>query len=125
MFVKCIETAVALGNIWYIDDWFLAAKLPLQIQTHTRLLTSHLVALGFTVNWGKGVLISTQSITLGLSEDSVAFKARLPVERVKAFWACPALFCRGVMVKFIMCLRLLGLMASAVGYIAQTEPDTP
>ncbi len=99
----------------YIDDWLLAAQLPQQIQAHTRLLTSHLVALGFTINEEKSVLIPTQNITfIGLSLDLVVFKACLSAERVKAFQACLALFHRGGDAKVQNVSRLMGLMASAL-----------
>lgn len=86
----------------YIDDWFLAAQSPPQTQAHARLLKAHLAALGFTVNREKSVLTLTQKIMfIGLSAESVeASPARL------------ALFRRRTRLKFRMCLRLLGLMAS-------------
>ena len=76
---------------------------------------SHLMSLGFTINVRKSVLIPTQNITfIGLCLNSVTFKACLSAERVEAFQACLALFCRGTMLKFKTCLRLLGLMVSAL-----------
>ena len=124
VFVKCTEAAIAplretgMRLAMYIDDWLIAAQSPQHIQAHTSLLTSHLAALGFTVNWDKSVLTPTQSITfIGLSLDAAAFRARLSAERVEAFQACLALFRRGTLIKFRVCLRLLGLMASALAVI--------
>ncbi|XP_041864797.1 uncharacterized protein LOC121654646 [Melanotaenia boesemani] len=121
VFVKCAEAAIAplrergLRLATYIDDWLLAAQSQEEVQAHIRVLTSHLAALGFTINWEKSVLSPTQDITfIGLSLNSVEFRARLSVERVKALRACLALFRRGAWLKFRLCLRLLGLMASAL-----------
>ena len=121
VFVKCTEAAIAplrekgMRLATYIDDWLLATQSPQEAQAQTSLLISHLMALGFTINVKKSVLIPTQNITyIGLCLNSVTFKARLSAERVEAFQACLALFCRGTMLKFRTCLRLLGLMASAL-----------
>lgn len=80
MVVKCTEVAIAplreagMRLAMYIDDWLLAAQSLQQTQAHARLLTSHLAALGFTVNWEKSVLIPTQNIKfIGLSLDLAAF----------------------------------------------------
>ncbi len=80
-----------------------------------RLPMSYLMGLGFAINWENSALVPTQIITfIGLSLNSVAFRARLSAERVKAFQAYLALFHRGTLLKFRMCLRLLGLMESAL-----------
>ena len=121
VFVKCTEAAIAplrlkgMRLATYIDDWLLATQSPQEAQAQTSVLISHLVSLGFTINVQKSVLVPTQSITfIGLCLDSVTFKARLSAERVEAFQACLALFRRGTMLTFRTCLRLLGLMASAL-----------
>lgn len=49
----------------YIDYRMLRARSPQQIRVHTRLLISHLVPLGFTVNWEKSVLVRTQNMEPG------------------------------------------------------------
>lgn len=54
-----------------------------------------------------------QSVT-PVQQASVAFKVCLSEERAKVFQACLALFHRAARLKFRMCLRLLGLMASAL-----------
>lgn len=62
----------------HIDDSLLAAQSPQQTLALTRLLSSHLVALGFTLNWEKSVLILTQTIRfIGLSLYSLAFRVCL------------------------------------------------
>lgn len=84
----------------------LRAQSPQQIQVHTRLLTSHLVPPGFTLNWEKGVLDQTENITfIGLAPD---------LYNVEAFLSCLARFRRGALLKFRMCVTLLGVMASAL-----------
>ncbi|XP_023819243.1 uncharacterized protein LOC105357907 [Oryzias latipes] len=124
VFVKCTEAAVApmrqmgVRLAMYIDDWLLAAQSPEELRRQARLLTSHLTALGFTVNWGKCVLTPVQTITfIGLSLNSVEFRARLSAERVTAFRACLSQFRRGAWITFRLCLKLLGLMASALSVI--------
>ncbi|XP_024141773.2 uncharacterized protein LOC112154824 [Oryzias melastigma] len=121
VFVKCTEAAIAplrergMRLATYIDDWLLAAQSPRDLSAHAELLTSHLIALGFTINWDKSVLIPAQTITfIGLSLDSKEFRARLSADRLRAFRACLALFRRGACLRFRQCLRLLGLMASAL-----------
>lgn len=121
VFVKCTEAAIAplrergIRLATYIDDWLLAAQSPQQTLAHASLLMAHLADLGFTVNREKSVLVPTQSINfIGLTLDSAAFRARLSAERVEAFRACLALFRRGTRLRFKLCLRLLGLMASAL-----------
>lgn len=121
VFVKCTEAAVAplrkkgLRLATYIDDWLLAAQCPQQIQAHTMLLLSHLASLGFTVNWDKSVLVPSQSVEfIGLHLNSVTCKARLSADRIKAISACLATFRRGALLHYRTCLRLLGLMASAL-----------
>lgn len=67
----------------YIDDWLLAAQSQQQISVHSKLLISHLIALGFTVNLEKKVLVPIQNVKfIGLALASVALKARLSVESV-------------------------------------------
>ena len=68
-----------------------------------------------TRNAEKSMLSPAQSVIfLGLSLDSVSFTARLSAERIKTFRACLTLFHLRRSVQFSLCLRLLGLMASAI-----------
>lgn len=121
VFVRCTEAAIAplrkrgLRLATYIDDWLLVAQSPHQLQAHAGLLLSHLASLGFTVNWDKSVLVPSQSIEfIGLHLDSATCRARLSADRVKALSACLATFRRGALLRYRTCLRLLGLMASAL-----------
>ncbi|XP_062286992.1 uncharacterized protein LOC133992289 [Scomber scombrus] len=121
VFVRCTEAAIAplrqqgIRLATYLDDWLLLAQSRQEAMAHTRILTRHLLDLGFVINAEKSMLCPTQDIIfLGLSLDSVIFTARLSAERVRAFRACLALFHPGKSVQFRLCLRLLGLMASAI-----------
>ena len=99
----------------YLDDWLLLAQSEQVARAHTRILLRHLYDLGFVINAEKSMLSPAQGIIfLGLSLDSVTFTARLSAARVKGFRACLALFHPRKSVQFRLCLRLLGLMASAI-----------
>ena len=119
--MRCTEAAIAplrrqgIRLATYLDDWLLLAQSEQEARAHTRILLRHLYDLGFVINAGKSMLSPAQGIIfLGLSLDSVTFTARLPAARVKAFRACLALFHPRKSVQFRLCLRLLGLMASAI-----------
>ncbi|TKS65234.1 hypothetical protein D9C73_027835 [Collichthys lucidus] len=121
VFIRCTEAAVApfrrrgIRLATYLDDWLLLAQSEQEARVHTRIVTEHLINLGFVINMEKSQLSPTQEICfLGLSLRSVPFTARLSEERVKAFKACLARFRRRRSVQFRLCLRLLGLMASAI-----------
>ncbi|XP_075307052.1 uncharacterized protein LOC142368762 [Odontesthes bonariensis] len=121
VFVRCTEAAIAplrrqgIRLATYLDDWLLLAQSEQEARAHTRILIRHLSDLGFVINAEKSMLSPAQGIIfLGLSLDSVTFTARLSGDRVKAFRACLALFRPGKSVQFRLCLRLLGLMASAI-----------
>ncbi|XP_059182347.1 uncharacterized protein LOC131961092 [Centropristis striata] len=121
VFVRCTEAAIAplrrqgIRLATYLDDWLLLAQSEQEARAHTRILMQHLVDLGFVINAEKSVLSPAQEIIfLGLSLDSVSFTARLSAERVRVFRTCLALFRPGKSVRFRLCLRLLGLMASAI-----------
>ena len=121
VFVRCTEAAIAplrrqgIRLATYLDDWLLLAQSEQEARAHTRILVRHLFDLGFVINAEKSMLSPARDIIfLGLSLDSVTFTARLSAERVKTFRACLALFHPGKSVQFRLCLRLLGLMASAI-----------
>ncbi|XP_059199216.1 uncharacterized protein LOC131979287 [Centropristis striata] len=121
VFVRCTEAAIAplrrqgIRLATYLDDWLLLAQSEQEARAHTRILMQHLVDLGFVINAEKSVLSPAQEIIfLGLSLDSVSFTARLSAERVRVFRTCLALFRPRKSVRFRLCLRLLGLMASAI-----------
>ena len=121
VFVRCTEAAIAplrqqgIRLATYLDDWLLLAQSEREARAHTCVLMRHLQELGFVINAEKSMLSPAQSIIfLGLSLDSVTFTACLSEERVKTFTAYLALFQPGKSVQFRLCLRLLGLMASAI-----------
>ncbi len=121
VFVKCTEAALTplrekgIRLATYIDDWLVTARSEQEAREHTVMLLEHIQKLGLELNIEKSVLIPTQSITyLGLSLNSVTFRARLSEDRVRKFTRCMTDFQRGNSVSFRTCLRLLGLMASAL-----------
>ncbi|XP_056116181.1 uncharacterized protein LOC130092365 [Rhinichthys klamathensis goyatoka] len=115
---QCILTPLREKGIrlaTYIDDWLVTAQSEQEVRYHTTMLLEHIQKLGLKLNTEKSVLIPAQSITyLGLSLDSVTFRARLSRDRVVKFTRCLNEFQRGKNVSFRTCLRLLGLMASAL-----------
>ena len=121
VFVRCTEAAIAplrqqgIRLATYLDDWLLLARSREEAIVQTRTLIDHLVGLGFVINPEKSVLFPVQKIIfLGLSLDSVSFTARLSAVRVTALRRCLSHFTLHSQVPFRLCLRLLGLMASAI-----------
>ncbi|XP_038128389.1 uncharacterized protein LOC119774782 [Cyprinodon tularosa] len=121
VFIRCTEAAVAplrrrgIRLAVYLDDWLLLAQSEQEARVHTHIVTTHLMDLGFVINMEKSHLSPTQEICfLGLSLRSVPFTARLSEERVTTFRACLAQFRLHRSVQFRLCLRLLGVMASAI-----------
>ena len=121
VFVKVTEAAIAplrhqgvrLAN--YIDDWLVSAASCSEAARHTNLVLEHLMALGFNVNFGKSMLTPSQQISfIGISLDSAIMSARLSPERVDRFLTCLHSFQLNQVVKYRDCMRLAGLMASAV-----------
>ena len=99
----------------YLDDWLLLAQSEQEARVHTHIVTKHLIDLGFVINTEKSQLSPTQEKSfLGLSLRFVPFTARLSEERLKTFKACFAQVSQHRSVQFRLCLRLLGLMASAI-----------
>ncbi|KAK5935335.1 hypothetical protein CgunFtcFv8_020704 [Champsocephalus gunnari] len=121
VFVRCTEAAIAplrqqgIRLETYLDDWLLLTQSEQEAITPTNVLVKHLLDLGFVINTEKSMLSPAQTVLfLGLRLNSVPFTARLSAERVKAFRACLAHFQQRKYVLSRSCLRLLGLMASAV-----------
>ncbi|XP_038139792.1 uncharacterized protein LOC119782749, partial [Cyprinodon tularosa] len=121
VFIRCTEAAVAplrrrgIRLATYLDDWLLLAQSEQEARVHTHIVTKHLMDLGFVINMEKSHLSPTQEICfLGLSLRSVPFTARLSEERVTVFRKCLSQFRLHRSVQFRLCLRLLGLMASAI-----------
>ena len=121
VFVKCTQAAMTplrqqgLRVSAYIDDCLLFASSPLEASRHTEYFLNHMRSLGFTINREKSVLIPAQSIEfVGLTLDSVTLTARLCPDRVESFLACTRLFKEGAVLPFRTCMRMQGLMASAI-----------
>ncbi|XP_041860863.1 uncharacterized protein LOC121652254 [Melanotaenia boesemani] len=121
VFVRCTEAAIAplrrqgIRLATYLDDWLLLAQSEQEARVHTHVLVEHLSDLGFVINTEKSVLSPAQSIIfLGLSLDSLSFTARFSAARLRVFRTCLGFFRPGKSVQFRLCLRLLGLMASAI-----------
>lgn len=92
VFVKCTEAALTLLRekgihlATYVDDWLVTAWSEQEAREHTVMLLEHIQKLGLKLNIEKSVLIPTQSITyLGMSLNSVTFRARLSEDRVRRF----------------------------------------
>ncbi|XP_062409095.1 uncharacterized protein LOC134100063 [Sardina pilchardus] len=102
----------------YIDDYLLCAQSARQAKEHTELFLRHLESLGFLINYQKSILIPTQTINfLGLTLNSVPFRATVTSQRAVSFRNCLSAFQLGRRVKFRACLRLLGLMASMIAVV--------
>ncbi|KAJ8349112.1 hypothetical protein SKAU_G00277010 [Synaphobranchus kaupii] len=87
---------------------------------NTQSLLSHLSELGFSVNREKSILTPTHCIEyLGLKLDAVSYRAYLSQSRVEKFVQQLALFHRGNTVTLRACLRISGLMASAISVVPQ------
>ena len=121
VFVRCVETALAplrqqgLRVASYIDDWLLCAGSAQEASQNTARVLSHVTSLGFNVNFAKSMLTPTQSTDfIGITLDSVAYNARLSADRVNDLLKCAAQFRTGRTLQLEMCLRMAGLMASAI-----------
>ena len=121
VFVKVTEAAIAplrqqgirLAN--YVDDWMISSCSSLEASLHTQTVLAHLTALGFNINFEKSMLIPAQQISfIGMLLDSNALSARLAPERVDRFLACLNSFQLDRVVLYKECMKLTGLMASAV-----------
>ena len=124
VFVKITQAAIAplrhqgVRIATYIDDWLLSAESASEAIIHTRLVVDMLSSLGFTINYTKSVMVPTQSINyIGIALDSLSFTARLSQERVDSFLQCVTLFKIGRKVPFSTCLRMAGLIASAISLV--------
>ena len=79
---------------------------------------NHIENLGFKLNIEKSVMKPSQRIDfIGITLDAVSLSARLSQERVESFMKCVALFRLDHEVRFETCLRLTGLMASAIALV--------
>ncbi|KAI2662102.1 Gag-Pol polyprotein [Labeo rohita] len=123
-FSRCIEAALSplrrkgLRISAYLDDYPICAHSRECTERDIVMLTSHLMNLGFRINYAKSHLIPSQEIEyLGLRIDSVEYRAMLSERRIMAFYQCLARFRVGNMVSFRTCLCLLGMMASSLSVV--------
>ena len=124
VFVKCTQAAIAplrqqgVRITTYIDDWLTISTSPQEALFHTEQVVNQLLSLGFTINYAKSIMVPTQVIDyIGISLDSRSCMARLSQDRVESFQRCVALFKTGRKVPFDTCLRMAGLMASAIALV--------
>ena len=124
VFVRCTEAALAplrqqgLRVASYIDDWLLCASSAREVVSDTAKVMSHVTSLGFTINQAKSMTTPTQSTDfIGITLDSVAYRARLSQDRVNDLLKCVALFKIGRTLQLGTCLRMAGLMASAISLV--------
>lgn len=124
LFTKIMDAAISplrergMRIFGYIDDYLLCAPSAQIATEHTHLFRSHLESLGFRINYQKSVLTPAQTVHfLGLTLDSTTFRAKLTPQRVESFHKCLSNFQLGKKVKFRICLRLLGLMASMIAVV--------
>ncbi|KAL0201455.1 hypothetical protein M9458_004642, partial [Cirrhinus mrigala] len=120
-FSLCVEAALAplrtagLRILTYLDDWLILADSREKVMQSTSRVLAHVTALGFRVNVSKSNFTPAQNVIfLGLELNSVTMRARLMQERVLSFINCLSQFREGARVQYRTCLRLQGLMASAV-----------
>ncbi|XP_073692680.1 uncharacterized protein [Garra rufa] len=120
-FCLCVEAGLAplsaagLRILTYIDDWLILADSREEAIQSTARVLAHITALGFRVNVSKSNLTSSQNVIfLGLELNSITMRARLSQQRTLSLLKCLSLFREGARVQYRTCLRLQGLMASAV-----------
>ena len=121
VFVKITQEAIAplrhkgIRLLNYIDDWLICANSAQEVALHTKVTIAHLQTLGFSLNWEKSVLVPSQQITyIGVSLDSTTMMAHLSQERIDNFLSCLALFQCGRKITYQTCMKMSGLMASAI-----------
>lgn len=99
----------------YINEWLLLARSVQESVTHMDHVLAHLADLGVNGETGNNVLSLRQDITcLGLTLNRLTYRARLSGERVDTFRPILVSVVRLRWVTFGLCVRLLGLMASAL-----------
>ncbi|GAA6095931.1 uncharacterized protein LOC125138511, partial [Tachysurus ichikawai] len=120
-FCLCAEAGLAplrtagLRILTYIDDWLIIADSREKVVQNTARVLSHIATLGFRVNVLKSNFTPAQEVIfLGLELNSVTMRVRLSRKRVSSFMNCLSRFREGARIQYRTCLRLQGLMASAV-----------
>lgn len=124
VFSKCVEAALSpLRNsgiriFSYIDDYLICSRSRTQAIRDSNAVTSHLMNLGFKINWEKSRLIPAQCTEyFGLEINSLSHRVTLSEGRIASFTQCMTHFQLGRVVSFRLCLRLLGLMASVISVV--------
>ena len=124
VFTKCVDAALSplrssgVRIFSYIDDYLVCSHSREQAIRDAERVTSHLMNLGFRINWTKSRLQPAQCTAyLGLSINSLSCRVTLSEGRIQAFTQCLARFQPGAAVPFRLCLRLLGLMASVIAVV--------
>lgn len=124
VFSKCVEAALSpLRNsgiriFSYIDDYLICSRSREQAIKDSEVVVNHLTELGFTINLEKSHLEPAQFIEyLGLRIDSISYRMALSERRIASFTHCLSRFQLGKVVRFRLCLRLLGLMASVISVV--------
>lgn len=120
-FCLCAEAGLAplrtagLKILTYIDDWLIIADSREKVIQNTFRVLTHIKALGFRVNVSKSSFTPSQNVTfLGLELNSITMRARLSQECILSLLNCLSQFREGARVQYRTCLRLQGLMASAI-----------
>lgn len=120
-FTRCMEAALAplrqkgIRILNYLDDWLLCADTEARCREHLLILLDHIQHLGLRLNLKKSRLEPSQKTQfLGLVVDSQAGLLSLSEGRHQSLRSELSRFKLGARVTWKQCLRLLGLMASAV-----------
>lgn len=78
------------------------------------MLTSHLMNLGFRINYAKSQLIPSNKMeSLGVR----IYRTMLSERRIVVFFQCLAQFRKGNLVSFRRCLHLMGMMALSLSVV--------
>ncbi|XP_049326792.1 uncharacterized protein LOC125787056 [Astyanax mexicanus] len=124
VFSKCVEAALALLRnngiriFSYLDDYLVCSCSREQALRDSNTVLNHLKNLGFKINWNKSLLEPSQHTDyLGLTINSFSYRVRLSERRVTSFEQCLSRFRMGKVVSLRLCLRMLGLMASAISVV--------
>ena len=119
-FSLCVDAALAplraegIRIFVYLDEALIAASSRQLVETHTKAVTDHLLALGFLINWKKSCLVPSQvTVFLGLELNSSSMQVCLLAERRRRILARASGMCAARTVSVNECSVVLGLMAAA------------
>ena len=124
VFSKCVEAALSLLRssgiriLSYIDDYLICSRSREQAVRDSATVINHLRDLRFNINWAKSRVEPAQCTEyLGLNINSLSYHVKLSEGRLISLTQCLSLFRLGKVISFRLCLRLLGLMASAISVV--------